>query len=66
MEKPKPTITRIVIPDDKLQFLKKKLDDPDLSQSVKRDFIKEIMGGECVICQGVPTKIAKYDLDGKH
>jgi hypothetical protein len=64
MTKPKPTITPIVIPNDKLQFLKKKLDDPDLSQSFKRDFIKEIMGGECVRCQGMPTKIARYYMDG--
>ena len=55
MEKPKPKVTPIVIPDDKLQFLKKKLDDPDLSQSIKREFVKEIMGGECVMCQGMPT-----------
>ncbi len=64
MQKPKPKVTPIVIPDDKLQFLKKKLDDPDLSQSVKRDFVKEIMGGECAMCQGMPTKIARYDMDG--
>ncbi len=38
MEKPKPKITPIVVPDDKLQFLRNKLDDPDISQSVKRDF----------------------------
>jgi hypothetical protein len=44
MEKPKPKVTPIVIPDDKLQFLKKKLDDPDLSQFLKRDFTREIMG----------------------
>jgi len=30
MEKPKPTITPAAIPDDKLQFLKKKLDDPNV------------------------------------
>lgn len=64
MEKPKPKITPIVVPDDKLQFLRNKLDDPDISQSVKRDFVKEIMGGECAMCQGMPTKIAKYDMDG--
>jgi hypothetical protein len=45
MEKPKPTITPVAIPDDKLQFLKKKLDDPNVSQFLKRDFIREIMGG---------------------
>lgn len=35
MEKPKSKITPIVVPDDKLQFLRNKLDDPDISQSVK-------------------------------
>jgi hypothetical protein len=64
MKKPKPTITPIVIADDKLQFLKKKLDDPSLSQYLKRDFIRVIMGGTCFICQQMPTKIASYDMDG--
>ena len=50
MEKTKPTVTPIVIPSDKLQFLKKKLDDPHVSQFLKRDFIREIMGGTCSIC----------------
>ncbi len=44
MEKPKPTITPVVIPDDKLQFLKKKLDDPNVSQFLKRDFIRRNNG----------------------
>jgi hypothetical protein len=30
MEKPKPMITPVVIPDDKLHILKKKLDDPNV------------------------------------
>ena len=49
MEKIKPTVTLIVIPSDKLQFLKKKLDDPRVSQFLKRDFIRGIMGGTCSI-----------------
>ena len=64
MEKPKPKVTLIVVPDDKLQFLKKKLDNPDLALDIKRDLVKEIMGGECAVCQGMPTKIASYDMDG--
>lgn len=36
MEKPKPTVTPIVIPSEKLRFLKKKLDDPNVSQFLKR------------------------------
>ena len=44
MEKPKSMITPVVIPEDKLQILKKKLDDPKVSQFLKRDFIREIMG----------------------
>ena len=44
MKKPKSTITPIIISDDNLEFLKKKLDDPNLSQYLKRRFIKEIMG----------------------
>ena len=64
MEKPKPKVTPIVIPDDKLQSLKKKLDDPDMALDIKRDLVKEVMGGECLVCQGIPTKIASYDMDG--
>ena len=64
MEKTKPTVTPIVIPSDKLQFLKKKLDDPHVSQFLKRDFIREIMGSTCFICREMPTKIASYDMDG--
>jgi len=56
MRKPKPTITPIVIPDDKLQFLKKKLDDPNLSPYLKRNFIRKIMGGHCAICQKMPQR----------
>ncbi|MDW0128291.1 MAG: hypothetical protein QOK59_06440 [Nitrososphaeraceae archaeon] len=56
MEKTKPTVTPIVIPSDKLQFLKKKLDDPHVSQFLKRDFIREIMGGTCSICQETPPR----------
>jgi len=64
MEKPKPTITPVVISDDKLQFLKKKLDDPNVSQFLKRDFIREIMGGTCSICEELPTMIATYRMEG--
>lgn len=45
----KPTVTPIVIPSDKLLFLRKKLDDPHVSQFIKRDFNREIMGGTCSI-----------------
>jgi hypothetical protein len=52
-----------VIPDDKLHFLKKKLDDPNVSQFLKRDFIREIMGGTCSIGEEPPTKIATYRME---
>ena len=61
MKKPKPTITPIIISDDNLEFLKKKLDDPNLSQYLKRCFIREIMGSTCFICREMPTKMASYD-----
>ena len=64
MEKPKPMITPVVIPEDKLQFLKKKLDDPKVSQFLKRDFIREIMGGTCSLCEEPPTKIVTYRMKG--
>ena len=46
MEKPKPKVTPIVVPDDKLQFLKKKLGNPDLALDIKRDLVKEIIRGK--------------------
>ena len=65
MEKTKPTVTPIVIPSDKLQFLKKKLDDPHVSQFLKRDLIKEIMGAVFVpYIRKRPTKIVSYHLEG--
>ena len=63
MEKPKPMITPVVIPEDKLQFLKKKLHDPKVSQFLKRDF-REIMGGTCSLCEEPPTKIVTYRMKG--
>ena len=64
MEKPRPTVTPNVVPSDKLQFLRKKLDNPNVSQFLKRDFIREIMGGTCSICHETPTKIVSYHLEG--
>ena len=64
MKKPKPTITPIIISDDNLEFLKKKLDDPNLSHYLKRRFIREIMGSTCFICREMPTMIASYDMEG--
>lgn len=49
MGKIKPTVTSIVIPNDILHFLRKKLDDPHVSQFLKRDFIRGIMGRTCSI-----------------
>ena len=63
MEKPKPTITPVVISDDKLQFLKKKLDDRNVSQFLKRFYLRN-NGGTCSICEELPTKIATYRMEG--
>ena len=64
METTKPTVTPIVIPSDKLQFLKKKLVDSNISQFLNRDFIREIMGCAWAICQETPIKIVSHHLDG--
>jgi hypothetical protein len=34
------------------------------SQFLKREFIREIMGGTCSICEEPPTKIATYRMEG--
>ena len=64
MQKTKPTVTPIVIPSDKLQFLKKKLVDSHVSQFLNRDFIREIMGCTCSISQERPSEIVSHRLEG--
>jgi hypothetical protein len=64
MQKTKPTVTPIVIPSDRLQFLKKKLVDSHVSQYLNGDFIREIMGCTCSICQEWPSKIVSHRMEG--
>ena len=64
MQKTKPIVIPIVIPSDKLQFLKKKLVDLHFPQFLNRDFIREIMGCTCSICQERLSKIVSHRLEG--
>jgi hypothetical protein len=43
MEKPKPTITPIVIPDDKLQFLRKTWSNLETTQDYSEENVKQIV-----------------------
>jgi hypothetical protein len=62
--KPKPKIKPIIISEDKLQFLNRKLEDTKVLEYQKRDLITKIAGGLCAICQEAPTKGASYDMHG--
>jgi len=62
--KPKPKIKPIIISEDKLQFLNRKLEDTKVLEYQKRDLITKIAGGLCAICQETPTKVARYDMHG--
>jgi hypothetical protein len=62
--KPKPKIKSIIISEDKLQFLNRKLEDTKVLGYQKRELITKIAGGLCAICQETPTKVASYDMHG--
>jgi hypothetical protein len=62
--KPKPKIKPIIISEDKLQFLNRKLEDTKVLEDQKRDLITKIPGGLCAIYQETPTKVASYGMHG--
>jgi len=64
LRKPKPTISAIVYPEEKLRFIGKKLANPRLSEYRKKEYIRRFVGEHCSICHEVPTKIAHYDMGG--
>lgn len=59
----KPKIIPLKVDKEKLEQLKKILDDKDEIYFHKRDAIKKLTG-MCSICGGIATKILSYDVEG--
>ena len=59
-----PEIRKIAIEENTLKNLRERLKNPHVSDSAKNHLIKKLVGGFCYVCQGIPTKIVSYDVDG--
>lgn len=57
-------IKQITMNEDRLEKLLERLKNPHVSDSAKNHLIKKFAGGFCYVCQGIPTKIVSYDVDG--
>jgi hypothetical protein len=58
----KPKIEPFIIPPDKLEELKTRLANPNLSEIIKTAMIRDI--GACLVCRQMATKIVKYRMSG--
>jgi hypothetical protein len=59
-----PVIKPILVDKQKLKDLKERLKNPHISSDAKYAVIKKVTGGVCSCCEGVPTKILSYDVEG--
>ena len=59
-----PEIRKIVLDKNKLKELLIRLKSPHVSDAAKTHLIKKVAGGFCSQCEGIPTKIVSYDVDG--
>jgi hypothetical protein len=57
------TIEYIKYDEEKLEELKELLKG-NVSKATRRDKIKKLAGGTCCKCDGIPTKIINYDIEG--
>ena len=64
MPKSEPKIEGIKITGSELRELKSELNKPNITNEVKHRIIKNLVGGVCIICGGVPSKKITYDADG--
>jgi len=64
MEEPKPKINRIHIPKDKVEYLKKVIDNSVGTESKTSEIIRKNIGGVCTICHGIPTTKVTYQMRG--
>lgn len=56
------TIREVKIPSDKLEVMQKILKS-NVNEAVKQNIIKQLSGGVCIICRGIPTHEVVYDVD---
>lgn len=61
---PKPTIQALNLDKDKLERLQTRLKSTRLTVKAKYDEIKKVAGGVCGMCDGIPTKIVSFDMEG--
>jgi hypothetical protein len=65
MNLPVPTIEDIIISEEDKQRLDKVLDPKSkYSKIIKQEAIRKISGGFCFLCEKLPTRILKYQLEG--
>ena len=64
MQESRPKITKIHIPKDKLDFLKRVIDNSVGTESKTADILRKNVGGVCIICHGIPTKKLTYQMNG--
>jgi hypothetical protein len=57
-------IKRMDTPAEELAVLKQVLDSNNITPMVKDRLVKKVVGSWCVICGGIPTQIASYDVGG--
>jgi hypothetical protein len=55
-------VTKIKIPIDALELIHK-IQNSNVTETVKENIIKKLSGGICVICRRMPTHLVTYDVD---
>src|SRR5215510_4023328 len=56
-------IREIVIPPDKLEYLKK-VEKSKVTEVMKQNIIKKVSGGLCCLCRGIPKHKVIYRIEG--
>ena len=59
-----PEIRKIALDKNILKKLLERLKNPHVSDAAKNHLIKKLAGGFCSDCDGIPTIIVSYDVDG--
>jgi hypothetical protein len=57
-------ITPINVSKEDLESLREFMKSPKASDWVKDNRMKRLVGSWCILCGGIPTKIASYDYNG--
>jgi hypothetical protein len=57
-------ITPISVTKEDLERLREFIKSPKASDWVKDNRMKKLVGSWCVLCGGIPTKVASYDYSG--